>query len=183
MGNDCIDNGIIKDKQGRYWILTSDKVVIFEPSNLKINRHPPELQITGFYYQTDSLAWKEIGDVPLYYNVPENIELNRFQNKLQITFTGISTTNPDKVKLQYRLSGLDEKWSDPSDHRSVIYEKLSPGHYIFQVKGMNADGVENTEPLSLKFRILPAFWQTTLFMICSCTSDSGFSNYYSRFSY
>jgi hypothetical protein len=165
IGSDCLDNGIVKDEHGRYWILTAGKTIIFEPSKLKINPLPPRLNITGFYYLTDSLVWKEVEELQFYYKIPENIELNRFHNKLQIAFNGISTTNPEKVKLQYRLTGFDERWSDPSANRSVFYEKLPPGQYEFQLRGFNADGVESTAPLSLKFRIVPAFWQTTLFMI------------------
>jgi ligand-binding sensor domain-containing protein len=165
LGNDCIDNGIIKDRHNRYLILTSGKTVVFDPSKLKTTKEPPKIHITGFYYQTDSLVWKNVEGHEFYYDIPEHIELNRFQNKVQFTFNGISTTNPEKVKFQYRLTGFDEIWSVASAKRTVIYEKLSPGHYVFQVKAINADGVETIEPLSLRFKILPAFWQTSLFLI------------------
>jgi ligand-binding sensor domain-containing protein len=164
-GNDCIDNGIIKDRNGHYWILTADKIVIFDPSKLKINPVPPSMHITGFYYETDSLYWKPVENGSFFYDIPENLSLSRQQNKLQITFTGISLTNPEKVKFQYRLDGFDDKWSALLEKRFVIYEKLPPGNYTFQVKAANADGIVNTEPLVFKFRIIPAFWQTILFKI------------------
>ena len=164
-GNDCTDNGIVKDKKGHYWILTADKIVIFDPSKLKINPTPPSLHITGFYYETDSLNWKPVENASFFYDIPENLSLGRQQNKLQITFAGISLTNPEKVKFQYRLVGSDEKWSTPLEKRFVVYEKLSPGNYTFQLKAANADGIINEEPLLFKFRIMPAFWQTVLFKI------------------
>lgn len=164
-GKDCLDNGIIKDKSGKFWILTSSDVVVFDPHNLKINTKPPAIRLTGFFYQTDSLTWEPIDSSNFFYKIPKEILLKRYQNKVQITFSGISFTNPENVKLQYRLVGFDRQWSIPQNKRFVIYEKLPPGHYSFQVKGINADGIETAEPLILEFRIIPAFWETTLFLI------------------
>jgi hypothetical protein len=166
-GKDCLDNGIVKDKEGKFWILTSDNVVIFDPGKLVLNKNPPEIRLTGFSYQTDSLTWEPIDKSNFYYNIPDDIKLNRHQNKVQITFSGLSFTNPENVKLQYRLVGFDNQWSPPLSKRFVIYEKLPPGHYSFEVKGTNADGIETSEPFRMAFRIVPAFWQTNIFLISS----------------
>lgn len=164
-GSDCLDNGIVKDKKGRFWILTSNNVVIFDPEKLRQNTHPPILQLTGFYYQTDSLTWEPVDKSHFFYKIPGNIKLKRYQNKVQITFSGISFTNPESVNLQYRLEGYDDEWTLPANKRFVVYEKLPPGHYRFQIKAINADGIETPEPLTMEFKVLPAFWQTTLFMV------------------
>jgi len=164
-GKDCIDNGIIKARDGRFWILTSDNVVIFDPEKLKFNSKPPAVRLTGFFYQTDSLTWAPVDSSNFFYKIPNDIKLHRNQNKVQITFSGLSFTNPESVKMQYRLVGIDNHWSLPLNKRFVIYENLPPGHYSFQVKGTNADGVETDKPLILEFRVMPAFWQTNLFYV------------------
>jgi ligand-binding sensor domain-containing protein len=165
MGSDCLDNGVINDRSGRMWILTSDKTVIFDPQKLKKNLIPPQLCITGFHYETDSLTWETVDKSNCFYDVPPNIKLNKFQNKIQISFCGISTTNPEKVKLQYRLVGYDDKWSIPSGKRIAVYEKLPPGHYRFQLKASNADGAETIQPLTLGITMIPTIWQTAIFKI------------------
>ena len=164
-GDDCLDNGIIKDKSGRFLILTSNGVVILNPQELKINPYPPRVYITDIEQQTDSLSWLIINEPGLFYELTGELRLNRKQNTLRISFTGISTTNPEKVTYQYRLSGYEEKWSVKSPARKAYYEKLSPGFYTFQVKAFNSDGIGNEEPVSISFRIRPAFWQTLLFRI------------------
>jgi ligand-binding sensor domain-containing protein len=164
-GSDCLDNGIVKDQSGRFWILTSDRVVIFYPDKLKQNPHPPEISIRGFYYQSDSLNWEQVDNSDFFYSIPENIRLTRLQNNIQIAYTGISTTNPEKTEYSYRLGGYDDKWSLPVNKRSVIYEKLPPGHYRFELKAINSDGIETAKPLVMEFRVLPALWQTTGFII------------------
>jgi hypothetical protein len=165
MGSDCIDNGIIKDRSGRFWILTSDKTVIFDPERVKKDINPPKLNITGFHYQTDSLTWIPIDKSNFFYGVPHDIKLKSYQNKIQISFNGISTTNPEKVKLQYRLEGYDDRWSVLSGKRFVIYEKLPPGHYRFILKAFNADGVETPQPLHMVISVIPTLWQRSAFRI------------------
>jgi LytS/YehU family sensor histidine kinase len=71
--------------------------------------------------------------------------------------------------LQYRLEGYDEKWSLPANKRFVIYEKLPPGSYRFQLKAFNVDGVESSDQMTMGFEILPSFLQTTLFMVMAFT--------------
>jgi hypothetical protein len=165
-GKDCLDNGLIKDRNGRFWILTSSNVILFDPGKVKINNTPPVIRLTGFSYQTDSLTWEPVDKSNFFYKIPDELRLNMHQNKVQMKFAALSFTNPENVKLQYRLLGFDDQWSLPLNKRFVIYEKLPPGHYIFQVKGTNADGIETAEPFAMEFRIIPAFWQTNLFLMC-----------------
>lgn len=164
-GDDCLDNGIIKDQEGNFWIVTSNRIVKFEPSKLKINHNPPLLNFTGCFYKNDSLEWVPCSNKGFYYKAPADLNLKRNQNTVKITFTGISTTNPEKVTYSYRLVGFNEKWSHPGKERSVIYENLPHGKYRFELTGSNADGIPAEKTRNFDFRILPAFWQTSLFKI------------------
>jgi len=164
-GSDCIDNGIIKDNQGRFWILTSNNAIRFDPSSLKVNTVPPKLHITGLYFQNDSLEWEPVEKDNFFYGLPDLIKIKRQQNKIQINYTAISTPNPEKVMIHYRMIGIDDKWSSSSSKRSVIFEKLPPGNYQFELKATNADGIETAEPLQMAIKVLPTFWQTVFFKI------------------
>lgn len=164
-GNDCLDNGIIKDSNGRFLFLTSGGVDILDPSCLKVNSVPPKLFFTAIECATDSLTWELVNDPSIFYDQSFELRLNRKQNTLRISYTGISTTNPEKVTYQYRLLGYEEKWSAQSPVRKVVFDKLSPGSYTFQIKAFNADGAGNVDPHSFSFRIVPAVWQTTFFKL------------------
>ncbi len=162
-GYDCLDNGIIKDGKGRILILTSGGVDVLDPKYLKINRFPPGTYIKSVEAVTDSLTWEIINDPSLFYNRNQELSLKRDQSTIRISFIGISTTNPEKVTYQYRLSGYEEKWSAPGKGRKAVYEKLPPGNYSFQVKAFNADGIGMEQPAEISFRIKPALWQTIMF--------------------
>lgn len=164
-GKDCLDNGIIKDSKGRMLILTSDGVDILTPWNLLKNKFAPEVYITEIEQATDSLTWEIISEPELFYGKKSKLILKNDQNTLRISYTGISTTNPEKVTYQYRLLGYEEKWSERSRDRKVVYEKLPPGTYEFQLIAYNADGLKNSDPCTAGFIIMPAIWQTIGFKI------------------
>jgi hypothetical protein len=52
---------------------------------------------------------------------------------------------------------------DVGTKRVATYNYIPPGNYSFQVTACNNDGVWNETGASLKFEVLPYFWQTAWF--------------------
>jgi len=165
IGSECLDNGIIRDLKGRFWILTSGKAIILDPRRLRPNLNPPGVMVTDVEYETDSLAWKSLQIPDLFYNKQGEIRIKSKQNNLKFRFTGLSTTNPEKIEFQHRLIGIENIWSDKDPERAVEYKNLKPGYYVFQLKAINADGIESKGIYELNFFIVPGFFQTWLFRI------------------
>jgi len=163
MGDECLDNGIIKGAAGAFWILTSNNIIKFYPARLHKNELPPAINFTGIFYENDSLVWQSCCNNDFYSGIPSNIKFSRHHNNIKITYSGISTANPENVKYISWLEGMDKSWSLPSDKREVIYENLSPGKYCFHLKGINADRVQNSNSSDLAFTISPAFYETIAF--------------------
>ena len=164
-GGECLDNGIVVGKDGIVWLLTSENLVRFDPALVRRNEIAPSVKFTGLFYETDSLTWEPVRKAEFYYGIPSYIKLKRRNFNIRITFTGISTPNPEKVSYQYLLKQTDEKWSLPFNSKEIIFRNLRPGEYTLLLKGINADGVETKEPVILNFIIAPAFWETTLFIL------------------
>jgi signal transduction histidine kinase len=93
------------------------------------------------------------------------VKLPAHTGNLQISYTGISLTEPRKVHFRYRLVGFEPRWQDAGTRRSAFYTNLRPGHYRFQVLAANNDGIWNEAGDSFAFEILPAFYQTTWFLV------------------
>jgi len=69
----------------------------------------------------------------------EEIRLPSSQRKLTFQFQGTSpTTHPNRLAFLYRLQGLEEDWIVTRE-RSVEYEDLPTGEYLFQVKAVDRD--------------------------------------------
>ncbi len=163
-------NGFFRDSKGYYWIPTSDRVVRFDPRQIKQNGSLPAIFIKTIEVLSERMKWEELPGSIEPGNV---IRLNHNQKNVRFSFIGINQSDPEKVKYQYKLAGYDEGWSQPDNSRSVVYTNLPLGNYTFLVKACNEDGIWNEEPASLKFRVVPAFWQAWWFWVLLFILGSG----------
>ena len=164
-GSEVLDNGIVPMNETIIWLLTTENLVRFDMSRIKKNSFAPKLNITGFYFETDSQTWEPVRKGGFYYGIPRDLRLKRNENRIMISFSGISFSNPEKVKYSYLLKETDKEWSPYSEKREVVFRSLESGDHTFMIKAINADGIENPEPLVLKFTIAKAFWETILFNV------------------
>lgn len=164
-GDDCLDNGIIRDRRGNFYILSSDGLDILDPDYLNINKIPPKINLLSVEVASDSNTWVQVNKPGLFYGQPEEIVLKRDQKRLRVRYVGISTVNPEKVTYQCRLIGYDDIWKSRNYARSAVYEKLPPGQYRFELKAFNADGVSDTKTFPVVFNVKPALWQRFSFRI------------------
>jgi len=162
----CIDNN------NRIWWGTGKNIAIkdlntdlktYNVSSLKLNY----LEINERFYDyrnlPDSLSKKiTLSNVIPFSNYPEGLKLSYDFNHLSFHFSAIDWSAPDKIKYSYRMVGLDEKWSKPSEQTMADYRNLSHGKYQFQVRAIGQSQVW-TEPFSYSFTIRPAWWQTWWF--------------------
>jgi len=61
----------------------------------------------------------------------------------------VSRKQPDKVKYQFKLDGVDEDWVPVTSKTEATYSSLQPGEYTFHLKAMNNDGFWNKDPLNI----------------------------------
>jgi len=87
---------------------------------------------------------------------------------------GINFSNPDAVKYQWKLEGLDKTWSPVTNQHSINYSNLGAGSYTFMVRACNEDGVWNKQPTVLKFHISPPFWLRWWFIALLVLLVAGF---------
>ena len=97
-------------------------------------------------------------------NVSKHLSLSYDQNHLIFYFAAIDWSAPSSIKYSFRLSGLDTKWSVPSEEPKAEFRNLSYGNYQLQVRAISASQTWSL-PLIYSFRIEPAWWQTWWFKI------------------
>ncbi|HSR52645.1 MAG TPA: two-component regulator propeller domain-containing protein [Acidobacteriota bacterium] len=88
------------------------------------------------------------------------IRLRYDQNFISFEFSALDFTEPQENQYVYRLEGLDRDWVTSGGNRLARYTDLSPGRYVFRVKGSNNDGVWNEEGTSIRLTITPPPWKT-----------------------
>jgi ligand-binding sensor domain-containing protein/signal transduction histidine kinase len=138
---------------GRLWVTMSEGVGVIDLAHMRRNSVAPPVHILGLTADGQTLA-------------PANgMEIAERTRNLQISYTGISLTEPRKVRFQYRLEGFESGWQDAGTRRNAFYTNLRPGHYRFQVLAVNNDGIWNETGDSITFELLPAFYQTLWFLV------------------
>jgi PAS domain S-box-containing protein len=141
----------IQGTDGKLWFVASKGIVWVDPANISTNALPPPMlirSVTANGRQFDSLT---------------NLALPSRTTDLQIDYTALSLSVPERVHFRYRLEGVDKDWQDAGTRRAAFYTRLGPGKYHFQVIACNNDGVWNEEGAHLNFNIAPAWYQTIWF--------------------
>jgi diguanylate cyclase (GGDEF)-like protein len=94
------------------------------------------------------------------------IELAPGARSLQVEFSALDYSAPERNQYAYRLEGFDSDWV-PSDglRRMAAYTNLSPGDYTLKIRGSGRDGQWSDAVLSLPVRVLPAWYETIWFRV------------------
>ena len=132
----------------------------FYPKNIKDNNYIPPIVLTSFKKFNE-----EVNTQQLLASLKE-IELSYSDNVFSFEFAALDYAAPEKNKYAYKMEGVDKDWVYVNaDKRFAAYTTLSPGTYIFYVKGSNSDGLWNDEGIKLIIKIIPPFWQQIWFVI------------------
>ena len=146
-------------KNGKALIAASESFISFTPSAFGAAEPPANVSITGF-----SVFENEITvDSLLKNNKP--LQLSYKENSLRIEFASLEYWAPGSIKYFYKLNGIDKDWVPADRNHAAIYNQLSNGEYVFEIKCANRDGIYCKGITRLTIIIKPPFWKTWLFIL------------------
>jgi signal transduction histidine kinase/CheY-like chemotaxis protein/ligand-binding sensor domain-containing protein len=134
-------NAVISDNINNIWFGTSEGLVRLLSQANTNKGTPPVLHIDAVY----------INKVKV--NHIDNITLRPGNYEIKVEYTGINLSNPEFVNYQTLLEGYSPNWSDFSNRRMVVYEKVGYGRYIFKLRAFNEDDISTKEPVTFKIMI------------------------------
>jgi len=158
--------GAWRTADGRLWFATVKGLVSINPAQLKPSPYPPPVLIESILVdgQPQNTNLLQVGG-------PGRLVLPYGKEQLEIRYTALNFSAPDRVRFKYRLEGYETAWVDAGPNRSARYSRLPPGQYRFQVLACNQDGVWNRKGSRLALVIEPPFWRTWWFL---CGAGAGF---------
>jgi ligand-binding sensor domain-containing protein/signal transduction histidine kinase len=145
------DRSVVSDDKGRIWFSASRGVSVIDPLRGDGNQAPALPQVEEV----------SVDGVPRDLN--RSTRIPPLPQKLTITFVGLSLAVPERVRYRYKLDGVDQNWSEPTESRQAVYMRLRPGSYHFHLVAANGNGKWSTSEAAVPFTIEPAYWQTAWF--------------------
>ncbi len=141
------------DKKGNLWFANSNYIFIYKP-------HPQAKKYSGDVYIKDVL----IDDMkPGISDGNSPLKVNYNNNSVEVSFAEINFKNNKSVRYQYKLTGLRNRWSPPTQRDFVVYNHLPAGSYIFKVRAKFPNGRWSRINSSFSFIIKTPLWQQTWF--------------------
>ena len=145
-----------KTADGRLWFPTAKGLVAVDPTGIKTNPLPPPVRVERMLVDDQEFADGHAAG-------PLKIPAGR--HRIEFEYNGLSFVAPEKVRFKCRLNNFETEWVAVGAKRVATYNYIPPGNYSFEVIACNNDGVWNQTGASLKFEVLPYFWQTTWFRV------------------
>jgi signal transduction histidine kinase len=144
---------VAKSTDGRLWFATLDGIGVVDPRHLPFDSVPPPVHIVQVQVDNRNLDPKQ------------EVRFPSPVRNLQIDYTALSLSAPEKLRFRYKLEGRDAGWIEAGNRRQAFYTDLPPATYRFRVIASNNNGVWSENAASWEFSILPAFYQTTQFKV------------------
>jgi ligand-binding sensor domain-containing protein/serine phosphatase RsbU (regulator of sigma subunit) len=141
-GIETKNNAGLKDRNGNIWIGTVNGAFLCNTSLFKPSDTEPLIQVTDFSVNRTSRTMQP------------NLRLRSSENDIIFRYISICLTNPDAVRYRVMLKGLHDEWQDMGGENTVVFNKLQPGKYVFNVIAKNSEGIWNSIPSQYSFRIL-----------------------------
>jgi len=142
---------LIRSRDGRVWLATTDGMSVVDPTILKTNSIPPPVHLESV----------DINGASFDYTKPAQVAPGN--GDLTFRYTGLSFIDPQKVHFKVRLEPYDRDWVDAQNMRLKQYTNIPPGRYHFLVKAANTDGVWNETGARFDIYLAPHFYQTWWF--------------------
>jgi signal transduction histidine kinase len=144
---------------GRLWFATTNGIAWTDPRQVTRNVLKPTVDVQSML--ADGVR----------YEPSTGLRLPTRTRNLQIRYTALSLSIPERVKFRYQL-GVGQPWQDVGPRRDAYFTDPAPGHYRFRVIASNNDGVWNETGAAVEFDIPPAFVQTNGFRAICATAGA-----------
>ncbi len=158
-GNECSGGGF-RARDGRIWFLTATGVAVIDPRQVTAQAPPPVL------IEEALVAGKPLaGDGRGQASLSTALRIPPGSGQLEISFTALSFTAPERLRFRYRLAGLPDSLVEAGSARLARYNYLPQGKYKFEVTACREGGPWSETWATLAFEVLPHYWETWWFRL------------------
>jgi signal transduction histidine kinase len=137
---------------GRLWILTRSGLTVTDGAfEIGVGRAPTP--------RVDGIS---VGGVPMALEA--RLALPAEPDRVEFEFSAPHPALAERVRMEYRLDGVDRQWRTDTLARRAGYTQLRPGRYVFRVRAWSPDGTQRSDEAALEFRVRASWYQSAWFI-------------------
>ena len=148
-----------RTRAGQLWFPTVKGLGSVFPTNAFVHSVAPKVLIEEFHVDNELIAGGTNAAAR------GEVRIAPGPHRYEFRYTGLDFNAPNLVRFRTQLEGLETECVEAGDRRTANYNHLLPGEYQFRVIACNQAGVWNEVGASLRFAVLPHFWQTWWFQV------------------
>ena len=164
VGIETCHNSVAKDREGNLWFGTLNGLTKHTPDNRKLSVSNPQLHFEDILIKNKPHGSYAEGSFEVEAGVSNRHLYKHFENDFNFKFRAINIDHPKGIVYSWRLSGLNDEWSEWNSSTAVNYYSLAPGEYTFEAKAKGTRGTESNL-INHQFEINTALWQRTWFKL------------------
>ena len=143
-------------RDGRLLFPTARGVAVVDPAGEeKADWRAPPVRIKELFIDGERAKPAESGG----YEVPPG------KHRVEISYIGLSLSDPKKIRYRYRLEGFDPDWVEAGRETKAVYTNIHPGKYQFRALAAREGGVWSEPGASLMIEQQPRFHETAVFRV------------------
>ena len=146
--------GACRTADGKLWFSTNRGLAVYDPHSPRQTQMPPVMHIVELAAQGKPV------------NLTQPAKLDPDSDRVQIRYTGVHLSAPERVQYRYKLESLENDWVNAGSRRLINYNSLPHGNYRFVVQAAIPGGP--AAEASYAFVLLPHYYETAWFrMLCA----------------
>ena len=156
-GSSGANHSMALTHDGKLWAATPKGLAVFDLHSLAVTYIKPSIYLT---------------DVTIGRNkqcAASEIILPPGTTHTEIYFAAVEISAPEKIRLQYRLDGVDSEWLDAPANLNAIYSHIPVGTHAFHIRTCNRNGIWDQQGVVFRITQQPYFYQTRWFVAAIVT--------------
>ncbi len=159
-GNEFNQGAYADGRSGKMYFGGANGLTVFDPLHIPENTFVPPVVITEFLINNKPVPVGPKSLLPQALPFTRDIRISYKDNIFAFRYAVLNFLLPEKNQYAYKLEGFDEDWQYVGNRRLAIYTNISPGEYVFRVKGSNNDGIWNETGAAIRLYISTPPWKT-----------------------
>jgi signal transduction histidine kinase len=147
------DPDIAFTPDGKLWIATVAGLAMVDTSRLPRDGKRPPIFVAG-----TSIDGKS-------HLVGSGLVLQPGVHRVELQLAAVDLANPQRIRLQYRMEGVDSEWLDANSLRVAIYTSVPVGSHRMLTRATDSTGRWGLPTVVYEITQLPYFYETLIFRI------------------